>query len=348
MAAPPTRFDDFILSVRQTVTDFDMIRPKDRVLVGVSGGSDSMALVQCLLRLTQEMAFGIGIAHLNHGLRPDDAQRDQAFVKSFSEKHRIEYHTQTADTHAYAAREKRSIEEAGRILRHDFLESVSQTHSYSKIALGHHRDDNAEQVLMNLLRGAGITGLSGIPPIREHGIIRPLIRQSKSDIRSFLDRIDQPFMEDASNQDTRFLRNKIRLQLIPLLRDAYNPEICNTLNRLSDVVRQEDEWANTLTEQIFESLDNLKVEPDQIRFGASPFIKLHDAVKRRIIRHAILKIKRNLKRITLAHVEDVIALAAGGVGGKSLDLPDRIRIFIDKGCLCFKKESVPLRQLNRK
>lgn len=338
--------ESFIKTIVQTLSDFDMIRRKDAVLLGVSGGSDSMALACAFLSLKSTYGLRIGIAHLNHCLRGPESDRDQQFVREFADRHALVFHTRKEDVKKYAARHKLSLEEAGRDCRLSFLRTIADENSYNRIALGHHKDDNAEQILINLLRGSGPKGLSGILPKTRPLFIRPFIRVSKSDIHQFLASRHQGFMEDSSNQDTAFLRNRIRHQLIPLLEREYNPEIRETLNRLSNVIQQEDEWMQTEARSIFLSL-KVSAEPDCITLSLPSFNALHHAVKRRVARLSIEAAKGNLKRISLGHIEDILSLARNAVPEKSLDLPDRIRVFITMGKISFKKEAVPLRALKR-
>ena len=249
---------DFYRTIADTVREFNMIESKESVLAAVSGGPDSIALVLSLLFLKQSYDLDIGIAHLNHMLRGEDSLEDEQFVREFAQKFSLPFFCEQKDVTAYAESRRLSVEEAGREVRYDFFSRISHAHGYKKIATGHNKNDNAELVLINLLRGSGPKGLSGIPPVREGLYIRPLIRKTKKDILDFLKAEDQPFRVDASNTDTTYLRNAVRHRLIPVLESDYNPEIINALDRLSHILRQEEEYLDAEAQKQFESCLTIK------------------------------------------------------------------------------------------
>jgi len=332
--------------VQQTLSDHDMIKKKDAVLAAVSGGPDSMTLAHVLLQLKNEYDLTLGTAHLNHGLRFEDANRDELFVKKIAYELDLPFFSKTEDIQSIAVQESLSIETAGRNARYAFFKKTAKEHGYSKIATGHTYDDNAELVLMNLLRGAGAKGLSGIPPKRNDLFIRPLIRVTKSTILEFLSHKDQSYMIDSSNEDTVFLRNKIRHHLLPMLEKEYNPEVQDCLNRTSQILKLENEFMEDLTLDTFQQL--LKKEHvGFIELFLDRFNDLHPAIKHRVVRKAILNTKGDLLRIALGHVQDIVQLALSSPKGKSLDLPGQIRVFKTRDTICFKKESMPLRDLDR-
>ncbi|MCK5837915.1 MAG: tRNA lysidine(34) synthetase TilS, partial [Desulfobacula sp.] len=191
----------FINTIAQTILEFHLLEPGDRVLVAVSGGPDSVALVLSLLAVKKRYALTIGIAHMNHLLRGEESQRDNTFVKTLTDKLGLPFHGETIDVKTYAETHRLSLEEAGRDIRYRFFEQVADRHGYTKIATGHNKDDNAELVLMNLLRGTGPKGLSGIPTLRDGKYIRPLIRVSKNQILDFLKTENQSWVFDSSNTD---------------------------------------------------------------------------------------------------------------------------------------------------
>ena len=182
----------FCRQVAQTLRDHDMVRPKDTVLMGISGGPDSMALARVMICLAPDLDLGLGVAHLNHGLRGKAADQDQAFVGKFAARLGLPFFCEQIDVAGLAKQQRTSVEEAGRNGRYDFFSRVAAAHGYVRIATGHTRDDNAEQVLMALLRGSGSQGLAGIPPVRERRFIRPLIDRPRREIVAFLDDLAQP------------------------------------------------------------------------------------------------------------------------------------------------------------
>ncbi|MCK5165435.1 MAG: tRNA lysidine(34) synthetase TilS, partial [Desulfobacula sp.] len=338
---------DFTRTITKTIFDYHMIDQKDMVLAAVSGGPDSVALVLSLLALKKKYAIKLGIAHLNHMLRGEESLRDEAFVKKLADKLALPYHKGQKDVRAYAENQRLSIEEAGREVRYNFFNHIAENHGYVKIATGHTRDDNAELVLMNLLRGTGPKGLSGIPPIRDGRYIRPLIRVSKSKILDFLKLKKQDYVFDSSNKDMVYLRNKIRHALIPHLQSEYNPEIMDALDRLSTIIKQEEEFWESETQKAFQTCV-IKTQASSITFSKPLLSRLHPALLNRVFRKAIQTIKNNLKRISLAHLDNIVEFCFNRSSGISLDLPDQIRIYKNNDMIIIKKEKQPLRKIGKK
>lgn len=337
----------FIHSVEQTVKAFEMFKPKDSVLVGVSGGPDSVALLYVLLALASTFSLRIGVAHLNHCLRQDDSDKDAEFVASLARKLNLPCYITKKDVRRYQQKNKLSLEEAARSVRYAFLNNVAERNRFNKIALGHHSDDNAELVLMYIFRGSGPLGISGIPPKRDEKIVRPLIRSTRSEVIEFLSENRLRYVSDSSNTDRKYLRNKIRHELIPSLKASYNPRITETLNRLASIIRREDEWIEDIITPIFEK-SALAVEGDKIVLSVQRLDGIHIAAKRRVIRKAIKRIKGDLRRITLTHIDSTISLLEKGPAYACLDLPDRIRIRKKRNILILSREKSALRSLDVK
>jgi len=328
--------------VEQTVTTYGMLKAEDSVLVGVSGGPDSVALFHLLLTFVPRFSLRLGVAHLNHCLRQNDSDKDAEFVASLAGRFGIPFYTLKADVRSYQLENRLSLEEAARRVRHTFLNKEAEKNRFNKIALGHHFDDNAELVLMNLFRGSGPLGISGIPPVRDGKIIRPLIESNRSEIIAFLDQNGIKYLSDASNRDTRFLRNRIRHDLIPLLKTSYNPKISQSLNRLASIIRSEEEWIENVIHPLFEKA-SINIQDDQIALSVSSLNQIHVAAKRRIIRKAISTIKGDLRRIGLTHIDSAIDLLESGPAYGNVDLPDRIRIRRKGEVLLLSREKNTLR-----
>ena len=297
--------------VEQTVKTYGMLKPVDSVLVGVSGGPDSVALFHLLLTFAPRFSLRLGVAHLNHCLRQNDSDKDADFVASLAGRFDIPFYMHKANVRNYQLKNKLSLEEAARRVRYTFLIKKAEKNRFNKIALGHHFDDNAELVLMNLFRGSGPLGISGIPPVRDGKIIRPLIQSNRSEIIAFLDQNGIKYISDASNRDTRFLRNRIRHDLIPLLKTSYNPKISQSLNRLASIISAEEEWIENVIHPLFEKA-TINIQDAQIALSVSILNQIHLAAQRRIIRKAISKIKGNLRRIGLTHIDSAIDLVESG------------------------------------
>jgi tRNA(Ile)-lysidine synthase len=179
--------------IRATIEKHRMFNPSDRVLLAVSGGPDSVGLAHLMLRISPEYSLSLGIAHLNHGLRAQDAEHDAAFVTSLAGQLGLPFYGDRRDVIAFQRHHQLSLEEAARKVRYQFLFAVAEKFGFNKIALGHHADDNAELVLMYLLRGSGPSGLSGIPPVRGNKIVRPLICLERSEIMAYISEKNLPY-----------------------------------------------------------------------------------------------------------------------------------------------------------
>jgi len=337
----------FADQVLDTIREHDMIAPGHSVLIGVSGGPDSMALAQVLTGLKKDLDIRIGLAHLNHMLRGNHALADETFVREFAREHHLDLVVETKNIAELAKHQRLCVEEAGRNARYDFFTRVAGEKEFHRIALGHHRDDNIEQVLMNLVRGTGPLGLRGIPPVRQGKFIRPLIRIPRADILAFLDEINQDYRVDESNEDTSYLRNRIRHCLIPFLEKEFNPDIKAGLARMSGIIEQEDNFLGRMAQT---ALDNATTqrEKEQIELSIPAINNLDQALGARVIRAALLSVKKDLRRISNTHIRDILYFAGKkGESGKSLDLPGQIRVYRQKDILRIKKEETALRTLGR-
>lgn len=281
-----------------------------RVLAGVSGGADSCAMLAALVALKEPLKIAeIGVAHVNHGLRGESAERDAQFVESLAGRFGLPFFMEKISAREIAGENGLCLEEAGRLARYAFFEKICVTHDFSRVAVAHTADDNAETVLMFLLRGAAGAGLSGISP-RRGSIVRPLLSANRKQVLEFLAGKGLNHVSDESNQDPAFLRNRIRNELLPLLERAYNPSIRAAMARLADVSAfDEDFWDGFISEQ----LKNLTLSDSgrEIALSAPGLALCHKAVQRRVVRAAVERIKGDLRRIGLVHVDDVLALGTG-------------------------------------
>lgn len=225
----------FIRKVRRTLLDHALLPEGAAVLAGVSGGPDSMALLHALMVLSPVLSFRVGVAHFNHRLRGEAAEADARFVAEAAQAYGISCHIASGDIRKESRNRGLSLEEAGRNARYRFFEAVCREQGFDRIAVGHHQDDNAELILMYLLRGSGPAGMGGMRPVRGR-IIRPLLYATRSEICDFLAAGNWPYRLDTSNLDLDFPRNRIRHQLLPLLEQDYNPRISAGLNRLGAVL----------------------------------------------------------------------------------------------------------------
>ena len=330
--------------IRKTITTHRMLQPGDKVLVGVSGGPDSVALLHLLAALTPAYDLSLAVAHLNHCLRGADADRDAAFVAGLARRMGLPLYMDKRDVRLYRRQHRLSVETAARRVRYAFLKEVVDGNGLTKIALGHHMDDNAELILMNLLRGSGPTGLGGIPPVRDNRIIRPLIDFTRQEIMAYLAAEKLDYVIDASNTDCRHLRNRIRSELLPLLATDYNPGIVAGLNRTAAVCRAENRWFEEALDPFFDACVDLRTD-DTIKLSVTKMAGQHPAVQRRLIRRAFKTISGDLRRLSFGHIETVRGLLTGPAGTRHMDLPHRIRVCRSGNRLVFKRLQQSLRRI---
>jgi tRNA(Ile)-lysidine synthase len=332
-------------TVDETLCTHRMVQNGDAVLVAVSGGADSVALVYILLELAPKYSLRIAIAHLNHCLRQSESDRDETFVAALAKQLELPFYVGRENVRRYRERHRLSLEEAARQVRYGFYDSIAAQYGYGKIALGHHGDDNAELVLMNLLRGSGPLGLSGISPVRGNKIVRPLINLRRSEIMDYVAAKNLDYVTDSSNWDLKYHRNKIRARLMPELKSEYNPKLIDSLNRLTAIMGAEEEWIEDLIHPMYEKAIVFR-EKNMLGLSIPELNQQPIAVRRRLIRKAIRWAKGDLRRIAFAHVESICQLALIGPTSGILDLPDRIRIRRDRNVLMISKEDLSLRHLD--
>lgn len=324
-------------TVRETIARYSMFKAGDAVLIAVSGGPDSVTLVNILNIIAGDYSLHLAVAHLNHCLREGESDRDAEFVAALARKFDLPFYLEKKDVRAIQRRRRLSPEEAARRVRYEFYDAIASKDGFNKIALGHHSDDNAELILMNLLRGSGPLGLSGIAPVRDDKIVRPLIHLKRSEILDYISENKLAFVTDTSNMDPAYRRNKIRHHLIPELKESYNSAIVESLNRLGEILQAEDQWMDEALDPVFN--ESVLFRTSHRICLAIPGVNGMDlAAARRIIRKAIFSVKQDLRRITFLHVDAIIKLAKQGQACGSLDLPGGIRVVKDTAALIIKKE----------
>lgn len=314
-----------------------LIAAGDSILVGVSGGPDSVALLHLLLARAQRYTLRLGVAHLDHGLR-EESGRDAEFVQRMAAGLGLAVHMEKIDVARMQRQLRLSLEEAGRKARYDFFQRTAGQHGYAKVALGHHADDNAETLLLHLLRGSGRLGLGGIRPIRQGAYIRPLIRAGRADIENYLVIRGSAFLNDRTNTDYAMLRNRIRHHLIPLLESDYRPGVRAALSRTAEVLAAEEEWLEDLLRPIFERLI-IDRRPGRLALAAAGLVQLPLAAARRIVRSALRLSRGDLGRIGLAHVEQIIHLSRLSGEAGPVHLPGNLCVRREQDQLVFAQQA---------
>jgi tRNA(Ile)-lysidine synthase len=317
-----TVMHSFLHKVAKNIKSNNLLQEGDTVIVGVSGGADSIALLD-VLHYLKKLRLRIIIAHLDHMLRGDDSDADAAFVRNIAAKYDLPFHMQSIDVRQYSTRNRLSLEEGGRAARHAMFDELSLKYDANAVALGHHADDQAETILMRLLRGAGATGLCGISPKTARKYVRPLLCVSRKEIEDYLNKRHIPFRTDASNTDMRFLRNRIRHELIPYL-ETYNPSVRDRLVAAADILSADEILLESVTEVAFRRLAS--IEDPRVDIDLRALRSENRGLRFRLYRKAIHAAKGDLAHITLKHLQRIDDLALSGKPNSDLELPGQLTI----------------------
>jgi len=312
-----------------TIKRYGLLRKKDKVLVAVSGGPDSLALLLQLNAIKNRWGLSLHIAHMDHMLRPDSG-KDAAFVKKLGGKLKIPVTIKSVNLKVRYV--KGSLEELAREERLNFLINLAMEIKADKIALGHNLDDQAETVLMRLLRGTGLSGISGISAKRNmRGVIfiRPLLETRRREIENFLKRKKIKPRIDTTNKEDKFMRNKIRHNLIPLLKNKYNQNITEVLANLAESVSYDYEYLDCAARR--------SLKGNNLRINVKVAVKLHPAILRLKIRQSIACLQGDTRRITFQHIREIEDLLFTRPEGSVVDLPKGISVQKTRNYLQFYK-----------
>ena len=312
-------------SVRKTITKYNLIDKGDTIIVAVSGGPDSMTLLSILLSLKEEYNIKIIVAHINHGIR-ENAKIDEEYVKKFCKDNNIELYIKKADVKQIAKDNKQGLEEAGRCVRYEFFGEIMRNTKAQKIAIAHNLNDKAETIIMNMLRGSGVSGLKGIEPKRG-AYIRPLIETSRENIEKYCIENKINPRHDESNDDNTYTRNKIRNIVIPYLKEEFNPNIIDSLNRMSEIIKEEEEYLEKQTQKAYNSVV-LHEEKMRLEYNVREFNKQEKIIQKRLILLGIKKILGTTQGIEKINIEDIIKLCNNNVGNKYLMPNKNVRVGI--------------------
>ena len=311
--------------VKNTIEKYNLIQAGEKIVLAVSGGPDSMCMLNILINLLKndeikncqqvQSPTTIIVTHVNHMLR-EEANEDEEYVKKYCEKKQIEFYSKRIDVKKLANTNKIGLEEAGRLARYQFFDEVLLKTNANKISIAHNRNDKVETILMNALRGSGTQGLKGIEPKREK-IIRPLIECERSEIEEYCEqnklnpRIDKTNFEDIYN------RNKIRNIVIPYIQKEFNPNIIKTINRLSDIITEENEYIEKQTKIAYKEI-LIEERPQEIILNLRKFNSQEVVIKSYLIRYTIKRLFGSTKNLEKVHIEDIIKLCNNNIGNKYL------------------------------
>lgn len=308
--------------VKNYIIEKNMIKKGDKILIALSGGPDSIALTHVLYTLKEYFDIQLFAAHINHCVRGHEADEDEDYAKEFCGRLNIPFFSLRIDINELAKNKGISTEMAGREARYDFFNKIKKEHNIDKIALAHNSNDQAETLLMRIMRGTGIQGLIGIKPVRDEYYIRPILGIDRTKIEEYCQGNNLMPRIDKTNLETIYSRNKVRLELIPYIKDNFNEDIVDTLNRLSETIEKDNDFLEDITSKYFN--EYIKINNGEIIIDKDAF-SLHEAMITRVIRRALEKLTGDLVNFEKVHIYDIIKLNKQGTG-KSINLPKGVLV----------------------
>jgi tRNA(Ile)-lysidine synthase len=316
---------DFVNKVRATCERYGLLASGDKVIIAVSGGADSTALLLALHALAPKYDVQLYVAHLNHMMRGEQAVADANWVKELSARLGVPFFRRDTDVPALIRDKNLTVEQAGRVARYEFFEDLAGELGANKVAVGQTQDDQAETVLLHLLRGAGLSGIAGVRPIRSASygwVIRPLLEVTRRETEACTASFGLVPRHDPYNVDLDYFRNRIRYQLLPWLKQQANPNIKAILAQSAAIWQQEDDLLSTLTKEAYSKV--VEQTGSEVKIDCSALGKLPLALQRRLLRQAFAAVVGDERNLTFDHTEDLLSLVAMPVG-RQLDLPKGVR-----------------------
>lgn len=306
-----------------------------KVLLAVSGGVDSIVLLHLFHSITETYQLKLKILHLNHGIRLQEADRDENFVKQLGESYKIPVITKTVNVPEYANRNKYSIEEAARELRYQFFEEELSTTNFNYVALAHHMNDQAETLLDHFIRGSGVRGLTGMT-VKNGPYIRPLLEITRNEIETYASENGLNYIIDSSNQNTRYRRNKIRHKLIPYLIEEFNPSIVNSLSKTSRIFQDTDRYLQYEAKKAFHHCLK-KDEKEKIILDINQFFKYFNIIQVYVLYHILKLLVIDIKKLDFHKIITFLELIKKNRSGNRLLIDDEWEILIDHDMIVFHR-----------
>ena len=360
--------------VLKTIQRYNMLEDGDKVVIGVSGGPDSMTLLNILNDLKEKLNINLYVAHINHMIR-EEADEETEYVKEFCAKINVEFFFKKVKVEEIAKEQKIGTEEAGRNIRYEFFEEVAKKVGANRIATAHNSNDNAETVLMNIIRGTSVSGLKGIEKVRDGRLIRPIIECSRDEIEEYCKEKRLNPKYDKSNSENIYTRNKIRNMLIPFIKQEFNSNIIEGINRLSQIATEEEQFINTIVEKEYKRLlinanncidksisENhvnreigkksnllkntkkadsiLNNNQNAVILDLKEFNKLDSVIKSKLILYTISKVYGSTNGIEKIHIDDIVKLCNNNIGNKYLTPKAGIKIYVRKGKIYVSSQNV--------
>ncbi len=330
--------DKVCLVIKNTIEKNSLISNGESVLVAVSGGADSVCLVDALCRIKDELGIKVAAAHINHMIRGAEADSDQKYVESLCKKLGIKLHSIKVDVPAIAEKDGISEELAGRKVRYEVFERLAKEFGYTKIATAHNRNDKAETVLMRLIRGTGTDGLVGIKYNRGDGVVRPLLDVMRSDIEDYCEKRELKYCTDSTNLSSDYTRNRIRNELIPFIEERFNPAITDALCTLADNSFEDAEFINGYAERLYKRVNSPMPRRNPDLLDIESLNMINDSICSRLIRIAARNKMGSDYKLERVHIEAVKKLLNKETGACA-ELPDGLRAVVKYGWIEFTTTS---------
>lgn len=321
-----------------TINKYNLIEDGDKIVLGLSGGPDSVCLLHILYRLKEKMNIEVYAAHLNHQIRGLEAQKDALYISQICEDLGITSFVKAINVPEYCKEQGVSLEEGARTLRYEMFDEIKQKTKSNKIAIGHNRNDQAETVLMRIMRGTGLQGLRGIEYIRDNKIIRPILDIERSEIEAYCEKYELNPRIDKTNLESIYTRNKIRLELIPYMKDNFNPNVIESIVRMTNSLKSDSDYIDLEAERSFKAVSTLK--EDSVEISLPKYSNLHNAIKVRILRSAIKHIIGDTNFVDQKHIEDIIELECESKLNKMLNLPRGIFAYRRKNIIILTTKEI--------
>ncbi len=323
--------------VIETIKKYKLIEAGDKIVLGVSGGPDSISMLNILNEIKDEFDFKIYVAHINHLIR-EEAIDDEKFVENYCKKNDISFFCKRAEVQKIAETQKIGTEEAGRNVRYEFFEEVCSKVGANKIAIAHNKNDKIETIIMHLLRGSGLSGLKGMQPIRDNKYIRPLIECERNEIEQYCEENKLEPRIDKTNFENEYTRNKIRNIVIPYIKNEFNPNIIEIIDRLSQVATDESDYIDNQAQNIYKKILVEKKEKEII-LNWKEFNKQEKVIKNRIILYAVKQLLGSTQGIEKVHIEAIIKLCDNNIGNKFLTPNKKIKILVNDKKIFFRAQN---------
>ncbi|QJA09730.1 tRNA lysidine(34) synthetase TilS [Romboutsia sp. CE17] len=329
--------------VLSTINKYELIKKGDKIVVGLSGGPDSVCLLHILSRMKDEWDLEIYAAHLNHQIRGIEAQKDAFYISKLCEEMGITFFIKSINVPEYCEKNGVSIEEGARQLRYEMFSEIKDKTKANKIAIGHNLNDQAETILMRIMRGTGLQGLKGIDYIRDGVIIRPILDIERKDIEEYCKHYKLNPRIDQSNLESIYTRNKIRLDLIPYMKDNFNSNVIESIVRMGNSLRSDNDYLEN--EALIKFKDISKINSDSVELKINSYTNLHSAIKVRVLRNAIKQILGDTNFIDQRHIDDIIELEDESKIDKVINLPRGIFVYRKKDSIIITNKEIVIEEL---